>query len=142
MWGSHRWFVIAPDGLLSLLYTSLRSTGQLVQFPGFRLYLNVRALLNKMSTPQDSTPADNAATQDAIPRIIDENTDMSTLTDQEIMRLMEGMDHNEDVMSKVGLSILVLFKSLHAGGGHAGGGKRNRADTSAINQSTYTINGN
>jgi hypothetical protein len=26
---------------------------------------------------------------------------MSTLTDQEIMRLMEGMDHNEDVMSKV-----------------------------------------
>lgn len=43
---------------------------------------------------------DGAATQDPSPRVIDENTDMSTLTDQEIMRLMEGMDHNEDVMSK------------------------------------------
>lgn len=54
-----------------------------------------------MSAPQDQTSTDNAATQDAPPRVIDENTDMSTLTDQEIMRLMEGMDHNEDVMSKV-----------------------------------------
>jgi len=54
-----------------------------------------------MSAPQDPTSTDNAATQDAPPRVIDENTDMSTLTDQEIMRLMEGMDHNEDVMSKV-----------------------------------------
>jgi ubiquitin thioesterase protein OTUB1 len=57
-----------------------------------------------MSAPQHQTSTDNAATQDPPPRIIDENTDMSTLTDQEIMRLMEGMDHNEDVMSKVRLS--------------------------------------
>jgi hypothetical protein len=55
-----------------------------------------------MSAQQDQ-PTDNAATQDAPPRVIDENTDMSTLTDQEIMRLMEGMNHNEDVMSKVRL---------------------------------------
>ncbi|WVR00233.1 hypothetical protein IAU59_007375 [Kwoniella sp. CBS 9459] len=33
-------------------------------------------------------------------RVIDENTDMSTLTDQEIMKLMEGMDHQEDQMNK------------------------------------------
>ena len=56
-----------------------------------------------MSAPQDQTTTDNAATQDAPPRVIDENTDMSTLTDQEIMKLMEGMNHNEDVMSKVRL---------------------------------------
>jgi ubiquitin thioesterase protein OTUB1 len=55
-----------------------------------------------MSAQQDQ-PTDNAAAQDAPPRVIDENTDMSTLTDQEIMRLMEGMNHNEDVMSKVRL---------------------------------------
>jgi ubiquitin thioesterase protein OTUB1 len=55
-----------------------------------------------MSAQQDQ-PTDNAATQDPPPRVIDENTDMSTLTDQEIMRLMEGMNHNEDVMSKVRL---------------------------------------
>ncbi|WVR07738.1 hypothetical protein IAU60_004781 [Kwoniella sp. DSM 27419] len=34
------------------------------------------------------------------PRVIDENTDMSTLTDQEIMKLMEGMDHQEQAMNK------------------------------------------
>jgi hypothetical protein len=56
-----------------------------------------------MSAQQDPTSTDNAATQDAPPRVIDENTDMSTLTDQEIMRLMEGMNHNDDVMSKVRL---------------------------------------
>jgi hypothetical protein len=47
---------------------------------------------------------DDAATYQAPPRVIDENTDMSTLTDQEIMRLMEGMDHTENVLDKVGLS--------------------------------------
>jgi ubiquitin thioesterase protein OTUB1 len=56
-----------------------------------------------MSASQDQASTDNTATQDALPRVIDENTDMSTLTDQEIMRLMEGMNHNEDVMSKVRL---------------------------------------
>jgi hypothetical protein len=55
-----------------------------------------------MSAQQDQ-PTDAVATQDPPPRVIDENTDMSTLTDQEIMRLMEGMNHNEDVMSKVRL---------------------------------------
>ncbi|OCF38362.1 ubiquitin thioesterase OTUB1 [Kwoniella heveanensis CBS 569] len=33
-------------------------------------------------------------------RVIDETTDLSTLTDQEIMKLMEGMDHQEDQMNK------------------------------------------
>jgi hypothetical protein len=60
-----------------------------------------------MSAQQDTTSTDNAATQDPPPRVIDENTDMSTLTDQEIMRLMEGMNHNEDVMSKVRLYLLL-----------------------------------
>ena len=36
-------------------------------------------------------------------RTIDENTDLSTLTDQEIMRLMEGMDHTEQVMTRVSI---------------------------------------
>jgi len=56
-----------------------------------------------MSASNNAASTEGAATQDPPPRVIDENTDMSTLTDQEIMRLMEGMDHNEDVMSKVRL---------------------------------------
>ena len=56
------------------------------------------------STPaiSDNDPAVemSAATQQPPPRVIDENTDMSTLTDQEIMRLMESMGQ-EDVTSKV-----------------------------------------
>ena len=56
------------------------------------------------STGPTATGAqDDAATQQSAPRVIDENTDLSTLTDQEIMRLMEGMDHNEDALSKVSL---------------------------------------
>lgn len=47
------------------------------------------------------TFAEDAATAQPPPRVIDENTDMSTLTDQEIMKLMEGMDHTEDVLTKV-----------------------------------------
>ena len=43
----------------------------------------------------------NQSQSEAAPRVIDENTDMSTLTDQEIMRLMENMGQ-EDVTSKVG----------------------------------------
>lgn len=57
-----------------------------------------------MSAPPDPPPpaaADDASTSQPAPRVIDENTDLSTLTDQEIMRLTEGMDHTEDVMSKV-----------------------------------------
>jgi ubiquitin thioesterase protein OTUB1 len=55
-----------------------------------------------MSTPSNPPPpVDDGATQDPPPRVIDESTDMSTLTDQEIMRLMEGMDHNTDALSKV-----------------------------------------
>ena len=34
-------------------------------------------------------------------RVIDENTDMSTLTDREIMKLMEGMDHQDVQLDKV-----------------------------------------
>ena len=50
--------------------------------------------------PQSGETADPAATVQPPPRVIDENTDLSTLTDQEIMRLMEGMGQ-EDVTSKV-----------------------------------------
>ena len=45
--------------------------------------------------------ADDAATRSTPPRVIDENTDMTTLTDHEIMQLMEGIGE-EDVVSKVG----------------------------------------
>ena len=57
--------------------------------------------MSSSTNPASSGAQDDASTQQAAPRVIDENTDLSTLTDQEIMRLMEGMDHNEDVMSKV-----------------------------------------
>ena len=43
----------------------------------------------------------DSATHQPAPRVIDETTDMTTLTDQEIMQLMEGMGQ-EDVTSKVG----------------------------------------
>jgi ubiquitin thioesterase protein OTUB1 len=62
-----------------------------------------------MSESITPAPVNDAATQDPPPRVIDENTDMSTLTDQEIMRLMEGMDHNEDVMSKVCTTLYVYL---------------------------------
>jgi hypothetical protein len=55
---------------------------------------------------------------------------MSTLTDQEIMRLMEGMDHNEDVMSKA-CSPSTPLSSL----------ENEVANASAINQSSDSING-
>lgn len=86
-----------------------------------------------MSTPAPNVPpppADDAATQDPPPRVIDENTDMSTLTDQEIMRLMEGMDHNNDVMSKVRFHVsgnMIVNEAV--------------TDTSAIDQSSDTIDG-
>lgn len=57
-----------------------------------------------MSAPSGPPPPstqDESSAQEPVPRIIDENTDLSTLSDQEIMRLMDGMDHNEDAMSKV-----------------------------------------
>lgn len=51
--------------------------------------------------PRNAAPT---AAQDQ-PRVIDENTDLSTLTDQEIMRLMENAAHStEDVTSKVRLN--------------------------------------
>jgi ubiquitin thioesterase protein OTUB1 len=56
---------------------------------------------SQTALPPPGQGQDEAATQQAAPRVIDENTDMSTLTDQEIMRLMEGMGHNDDAMSKV-----------------------------------------
>jgi ubiquitin thioesterase protein OTUB1 len=43
---------------------------------------------------------DPAATQPTGSRIIDENTDLSTLTDQEIMQLTEGMDHQDVQLDK------------------------------------------
>ncbi|WVW86104.1 hypothetical protein I302_108143 [Kwoniella bestiolae CBS 10118] len=51
-----------------------------------------------MSTQTDAAPAQASA--EGQPRVIDENTDLSTLTDQEIMKLMEGMDHQDDQMNK------------------------------------------
>jgi len=87
-----------------------------------------------MSTPAPSDPAppaDDGATQDPPPRVIDENTDMSTLTDQEIMRLMEGMDHNNDAMNKVRYLYDQKPMEVDVDG----------ADTSAIDQSTNTIDG-
>jgi hypothetical protein len=51
-----------------------------------------------MSGQQQNDPATSGGG-----RIIDENTDMSTLTDQEIMKLMEGMDHQDVQLDKVGL---------------------------------------
>lgn len=42
----------------------------------------------------------SSATAQTAPRVIDENTDLSTLTDQEIMKLTENMG-TEDVTSKV-----------------------------------------
>ena len=71
----------------------------------FTSQLAPQSSANEMSGPSKAdagpAPTDDAATQPAPQRVIDENTDMSTLTDQEIMRLLEGMDHTEDVMSKV-----------------------------------------
>jgi ubiquitin thioesterase protein OTUB1 len=49
---------------------------------------------------QISTGATDVSATDTTPRVIDEHTDMSTLTDQEIMKLMEGMGQ-EDVSNKV-----------------------------------------
>lgn len=57
---------------------------------------------SQTNPPPPGQTVNEAATQEPAPRVIDENTDMSTLTDQEIMRLMEGMDHNSDALSKVG----------------------------------------
>lgn len=48
--------------------------------------------------PPNAAPA---TTGEPAPRIIDENTDMSTLTDQEIMKLMENMDHDDVQLDKV-----------------------------------------
>jgi ubiquitin thioesterase protein OTUB1 len=62
---------------------------------------------SQTTLPPPGQGQDEAATQQAAPRVIDENTDMSTLTDQEIMRLMEGMGHNDDAMSKVSPQISV-----------------------------------
>ncbi|KAK8853169.1 hypothetical protein IAR55_003870 [Kwoniella newhampshirensis] len=51
-------------------------------------------------TEEAASATSSSEAVDAPPRVIDENTDLSTLTDQEIMRLTEGMDHQEDVLSK------------------------------------------
>lgn len=56
---------------------------------------------------QQQPPAPAAPVQaDPAPRVIDENTDMTTLTDQEIMKLMEGMDHQNAVLDKVSSAFL------------------------------------
>jgi hypothetical protein len=58
-------------------------------------------------------PAGNAETSGTAPRVIDENTDMTTLTDQEIMRLMEGMGHAQDAMTKVSRAGVHAHRGLH-----------------------------
>ncbi|WVN84978.1 uncharacterized protein L203_100115 [Cryptococcus depauperatus CBS 7841] len=45
-------------------------------------------------------PTALGTSRDVPARVIDENTDLSTLTDQEIMKLMEGMDHQEEVLNR------------------------------------------
>ncbi|GFZ48670.1 hypothetical protein JCM24511_06419 [Saitozyma sp. JCM 24511] len=57
-------------------------------------------------------PGGNAETSGTTPRVIDENTDMTTLTDQEIMRLMEGMGHAQDAMTKPLISTPVPLKVI------------------------------
>lgn len=91
------WSHVAPFYLLSLHLTSKLESN--LGLPGPSQIVD--DTIHNMTEPVNTAQADDAAAQDAPPRVIDENTDMSTLTDQEIMRLMEGMDHNEDVMSKV-----------------------------------------
>lgn len=55
------------------------------------------------SLPAGPPQSEGSAIQAPSKRVIDENTDMSTLTDQDIMRLMEQSGHAEDVMTKVRL---------------------------------------
>lgn len=62
--------------------------------------VSVIAYVRPMSGPADRIAAVDTAATSQTPRVIDENTDLSTLTDQEIMKLMEGMGQ-EDVSNKV-----------------------------------------
>jgi hypothetical protein len=50
--------------------------------------------------PTTDLPHSDPVTQD-VPRVINEDTDLSTLTDQEIMRLMESMDRQPVDIVKV-----------------------------------------
>ncbi len=73
------------------------------------------ASTSEMASQPPVVTSETSATTSG-PRKIDENTDMTTLTDQEIMRLMEGMDHTEDVMTRVRprhLSVARLTPSSH-----------------------------
>jgi hypothetical protein len=67
--------------------------------------------------PLSDPPAktDNIPETPSVPRMIDESTDMSTLTDQEIMRLMEGMDHQDAIVDKVNIKLLCshLLELMH-----------------------------
>lgn len=62
------------------------------------------------NAPSSATAAPILDAEQAAPRIIDENTDMTTLTDQEIMKLMEGMDHQDVQLDKV---CTFLFRIHH-----------------------------
>ena len=59
--------------------------------------------INPSEMASQAQPAESSATNHLSnkSRTIDEHTDMTTLTDQEIMRLMEGMNDTEDVMTRV-----------------------------------------
>lgn len=61
-----------------------------------------------MAAPTDQSDAIDTAATSQVSRVIDENTDLSTLTDQEIMKLMEGMGQ-EDVSNKVPLPYHISF---------------------------------
>lgn len=63
-------------------------------------YQSELAYVQTMSGPADQSAAVATAATSQAQRVIDENTDLSTLTDQEIMKLMEGMGQ-EDVSNKV-----------------------------------------
>lgn len=65
------------------------------------LFINIsRDMASEQPVPPPVGDVTTADTAPPAPRVIDENTDMSTLTDQEIMKLVEGMGQ-EDVTNKV-----------------------------------------
>ena len=65
------------------------------------------------TTTEHAVHAPETADAPPAPRVVDEHTDMTTLTDQEIMRLMEGMGQ-EDVQSKVSTLSPLSYLALGA----------------------------
>lgn len=60
-----------------------------------------------MTSAQPKPVSSPAQPEQPPARVINENTDMSTLTDQEIMNLMENMENQENTSDKVCLHCLM-----------------------------------